>query len=397
VKQYMLNWQFLPEGWGKRMIQISTWQLYCLMMLFEIGSTTVFGLGIDANEDAWLAILTAMFFGFLLIWLFTELHRRYPDRNLIEIIQQNFGKWLAIPLAMLYGLEFFWIATLNFREFGELISMILLPNIPLAMILIIFMLTVVYVLFLGCEVLARMGEIMFPIVVFFIIATIFLISASGEVSLHRLQPVLGNGLSQVYPRRHATLARQIIDNGGTLVSEFPLITPPLPAHFPRRNRIISGLSLGVLVIEAALRCGSLVTVRCALEQGRDVFALPGPIGNPGSEGPHWLIKQGAVPVTSPEDIVEYWQNELAWLTDTSDSINNCADQPSVALPFPELLANVGDEVTPVDVVAERAGQSVPVTVAQLLELELAGWIAAVPGGYVRLRRASHVRRTHVFV
>ncbi|HHV4900225.1 TPA: DNA-protecting protein DprA [Klebsiella pneumoniae] len=209
--------------------------------------------------------------------------------------------------------------------------------------------------------------------------------------------VLGNGLSQVYPRRHATLARQIIDNGGTLVSEFPLITPPLPAHFPRRNRIISGLSLGVLVIEAALRSGSLVTVRCALEQGRDVFALPGPIGNPGSEGPHWLIKQGAVPVTSPEDIVEYWHNELAWLTDTSDSINICVDQSSVALPFPELLANVGDEVTPVDVVAERAGQSVPVTVAQLLELELAGWIAAVPGGYVRLRRASHVRRTHVFV
>ncbi|HAK03114.1 MAG TPA: DNA-protecting protein DprA [Klebsiella pneumoniae] len=209
--------------------------------------------------------------------------------------------------------------------------------------------------------------------------------------------VLGNGLSQVYPRRHATLARQIIDNGGTLVSEFPLVTPPLPAHFPRRNRIISGLSLGVLVIEAALRSGSLVTVRCALEQGRDVFALPGPIGNPGSEGPHWLIKQGVVPVTSPEDIVEYWHNELAWLTDTSDSINICVDQLSVALPFPELLANVGDEVTPVDVVAERAGQSVPVTVAQLLELELAGWIAAVPGGYVRLRRASHVRRTHVFV
>ena len=119
--------------------------------------------------------------------------------------------------------------------------------------------------------------------------------------------VLGNGLSQVYPRRHATLARQIIDNGGTLVSEFPLITPPLP-HISRRNRIISGLSPGVLVIEAALRSGSLVTVRCA--EGRDVFALR-PIGNPGSEGPHWLIKQGAVPVTSPEDIVEYWHNELA--------------------------------------------------------------------------------------
>ncbi|HDS6597741.1 TPA: DNA-protecting protein DprA [Klebsiella aerogenes] len=209
--------------------------------------------------------------------------------------------------------------------------------------------------------------------------------------------VLGNGLSDVYPHRHRALAKQIVESGGALLSEFPLSAPPLPGNFPRRNRIISGLSAGVLVIEAALKSGSLVTVRCALEQGRDVFALPGPIGNPGSEGPHWLIKQGAVPVTAPEEILEHWQYELSARKDTADLLNNYADRPPVALPFPELLANVGDEVTPVDVVAERAGQSVPVTVAQLLELELAGWIAAVPGGYVRLRRASHVRRTHVFV
>jgi DNA processing protein len=209
--------------------------------------------------------------------------------------------------------------------------------------------------------------------------------------------VLGNGLADIYPRRHHILAKQIVESGGSLISEFPLSTLPLPGHFPRRNRVISGLSAGVLVVEAALKSGSLVTVRCALEQGRDVFALPGPIGNPGSEGPHWLIKQGAIPVTAPEEILEYWQYELPEPKDTADLVNNYADQPPVALPFPELLANVGDEVTPVDVVAERAGQSVPVTVAQLLELELAGWIAAVPGGYVRLRRASHVRRTHVFV
>ncbi|CAM8301619.1 MULTISPECIES: DNA-protecting protein DprA [Klebsiella] len=209
--------------------------------------------------------------------------------------------------------------------------------------------------------------------------------------------VLGNGLREIYPRRHQALAEQITNSCGAIISEFPLFTPPLPGNFPRRNRIISGLSAGVLVIEAALKSGSLVTVRYALEQGRDVFALPGPIGSPGSEGPHWLIKQGAIPVTAPEDIVEYWRDELPYVLPEPDDANNCGNRPSVALPFPELLANVGDEVTPVDVVAERAGQSVPVTVAQLLELELAGWIAAVPGGYVRLRRASHVRRTDVSV
>ncbi|MGK3359494.1 DNA-protecting protein DprA [Enterobacter kobei] len=209
--------------------------------------------------------------------------------------------------------------------------------------------------------------------------------------------VLGNGLFSVYPRRHQALAMQIIESDGAIVSEFPLSAQPRPANFPRRNRIISGLSQGVLVVEAAVRSGSLVTARCALEQGREVFALPGPIGNPGCEGPHWLIKQGATPVTEVGDILENLQHGLQWLKEDPEKRHYSSDQGKVALPFPKLLANVGDEVTPVDVVAERAGQPVPVTVAQLLELELAGWIAAVPGGYVRLRRACHVRRTDVFV
>jgi DNA processing protein len=98
-----------------------------------------------------------------------------------------------------------------------------------------------------------------------------------------------------------------------------------------------------------------------------------------------------------EDILENLRYGLHWLTDETEKQHYSSDKEEVALPFPKLLANVGDEVTPVDVVAERAGQPVPVTVAQLLELELAGWIAAVPGGYVRLRRACHVRRTDVFV
>lgn len=209
--------------------------------------------------------------------------------------------------------------------------------------------------------------------------------------------VLGNGLQQVYPRRHAALAAQLIDAGGALVSEFPLAALPRPGNFPRRNRIISGLSQGVLVVEAALRSGSLVTARCAMDQGRDVFALPGALGSPGSEGPHWLIQQGATLVTSPEEILENLAPGLRWLQNAREKPIYSSEHQAAALPFPELLANVGDEVTPVDVVAERAGQPVPVIVAQLLELELAGWIAAVPGGYVRLRRASHVRRTNVFV
>ncbi|NUU65560.1 DNA-protecting protein DprA [Enterobacteriaceae bacterium BIT-l23] len=209
--------------------------------------------------------------------------------------------------------------------------------------------------------------------------------------------VLGNGLGTFYPRRHRHLAEQIIEQGGAIISEFPLDAPALPYHFPRRNRIISGLSRGVLVVEASLRSGSLTTARYALEQGRELFALPGAIGSPGSEGTHWLIKQGAVAVTEPQDIIDHLQNELCWLPSLTNAGNNPTDREVPPLPFAHLLANVGDEVTPVDVVAERAGQPVPVTVAQLLELELAGWIAAVPGGYVRLRRAGHVRRTNVFV
>lgn len=209
--------------------------------------------------------------------------------------------------------------------------------------------------------------------------------------------VLGNGLGDIYPKRHKQLAHNILDNGGTLVSEFPLATTPWPSNFPRRNRIISGLSRAVFVVEASERSGSLVSARYALEQGREVFALPGPVGSPGSEGPHWLIKQGAMLVSHPLDILEYLESELQWLPSPHKTLIYSRDEGEHKLPFPELLANVGDEVTPVDVVAERAGQPVPETVAQLLELELAGWIAAVPGGYVRLRRACHVRRTNVLI
>ncbi|MGB7803679.1 DNA-protecting protein DprA [Buttiauxella sp.] len=209
--------------------------------------------------------------------------------------------------------------------------------------------------------------------------------------------VLGNGLASIYPKRHKSLADEIIAEGGAVISEFPLETTPWPGNFPRRNRIISGLSRAVFVVEASERSGSLVTARYAMEQGRELFALPGAVGSPGSEGPHWLIKQGATLVSHPSDILEYLESELQWLPSPHKALIYSQNEGDRTLPFPELLANVGDEVTPVDVVAERAGQPVPVIVAQLLDLELAGWIAAVPGGYVRLRRACHVRRTNVLI
>lgn len=213
----------------------------------------------------------------------------------------------------------------------------------------------------------------------------------------RTLAVLGSGLQKIYPRQHFSLAKEIVAEGGALVSEFPLSAAPLGWHFPWRNRIISGLSLGVLVVEAALKSGSLVTARLALEQNRDVYALPGAIGNPGSEGTHWLIQQGALLTAHPNTILEQLQGDLKWLPLVENPSIYSSDKDNSSLPFPEVLANVGDEVTPVDVVAERACQPVPAIVAKLLELELAGWIAAVPGGYVRLRRASHVRRTDVFI
>ena len=224
--------------------------------------------------------------------------------------------------------------------------------------------------------------------------------------------VLGSGLMNRYPARHSKLADRILAQGGALVSEHLVSMPPIAAHFPRRNRIISGLSVGVLVVEATLRSGSLITARFALEQGREIFALPGPLGSLTSEGTHWLIRQGAYLVTEPKDIAEHMGSGLTWFPAPVDSSLRqipqdeeiCASEAifyaqddEVELPFADVLANVEYEVTSVDVVAERAGQPVPEVVGKLLELELAGWIAAVSGGYVRIKRAGHVRRTNVLI
>ena len=192
--------------------------------------------------------------------------------------------------------------------------------------------------------------------------------------------VLGSGLNNIYPKRHLRLAKDLIEAGGALISECYPWAKPLAHHFPRRNRIISGLSLGVLVIEAAERSGSLITARYALEQGREVFAIPGAWQNPLAWGGNQLIQQGAKLVLNANDILEelrvFSVAEIKVSTPSADEL----------LPYPELLDNVGIETTALDVIVTRCQQPVQQVLTQLVELELAGWVASVPGGYVRARR-----------
>jgi DNA processing protein len=204
--------------------------------------------------------------------------------------------------------------------------------------------------------------------------------------------VVATGLDKVYPARHRDLSKQILFENGAIISEFLPGTSPKAGHFPKRNRIISGLSMGVLVVEAALKSGSLITARCALEQNRDVFSIPSSINNPQSKGCHWLIKQGAKLVEEVADIIE----ELVFVNESelhlnrqkklSSLINNDTGTKSQNkhLCVDELLVSVGFEVTPVDKVVSRSKLPVEEVLTRLIMLELSGLVVSVPGGYLRL-------------
>jgi len=198
--------------------------------------------------------------------------------------------------------------------------------------------------------------------------------------------VIGTGLDRIYPARNKALAHQLAENG-LIVSEFALGTPPLPGHFPRRNRLISGLSRGVLVVEAAPDSGSLITARVATEQGRDVFAIPGSIHSPLARGCHALIKQGAKLVESAADILDElaWQQRLAppELRQDRPQGKRQAAYPSRVLP--ETLADpvldaLDGAPTTLDTLAQRTGLTLDALSAKLLTLELDGRIASLPGG-----------------
>ena len=186
--------------------------------------------------------------------------------------------------------------------------------------------------------------------------------------------VVGTGLDRVYPRRHLDLAHRIVTRGA-LVSEYPLGTPPLAPNFPRRNRIIAGLSQGTLVVEAALQSGSLITARLAAEQGREVFAIPGSIHSPQARGCHALIRQGAKLVESAQDILE----ELR----VPDPLPPSRAPAPEVLPEDSLLAVMGFDPVSLDALQARCGLDTATLQARLLELELDGHLGRLPGGLLQ--------------
>lgn len=192
--------------------------------------------------------------------------------------------------------------------------------------------------------------------------------------------VVGTGLDRVYPPQNLELAHRITQRG-LLLGEFAPGTPALPEHFPLRNRIIAGLSLGTLVVEAAIRSGSLITARLASEAGREVFAVPGSIHAPQARGCHWLIKQGAKLVESAADIVDELAGQRA---DRDDRATSTEAQASTD----PLLDALGDDPVTLDALQARTGWPTHELTSRLLELELDGDVARLPGGLYQRRHAG---------
>lgn len=205
--------------------------------------------------------------------------------------------------------------------------------------------------------------------------------------------VVGTGLDQTYPRVHQALARRIATEG-LLVSEYAVGTPPLPAHFPQRNRIIAGLARGTLVVEAALRSGSLITARMAVEAGREVFAIPGSIHSPQARGCHALLREGAKLVESAQDILDELgaaprQATMALIAAgagaTPAATETAADSGD---DDDEVLRALGHDPATLDALIARCGWPAPALNAHLMSLELDGRVVRLPGGLYQRRQAS---------
>ena len=200
--------------------------------------------------------------------------------------------------------------------------------------------------------------------------------------------VVGTGLDRVYPARNRQLARAIAQRG-TLLSEYVPGTPPLKENFPRRNRLLSGLSRGVLVVEATLLSGSLITARLAGDQGRDVFAIPGSIHSPFSKGPHKLIREGAKLVETANDVLAEIGFATADVTASSKTATRVMEAPAHRALFDAIAHDPVD----IDTLMERTGLPADEVQAALTALELDGFIAPLPGGRWQRIERTIVSRT----
>ncbi len=230
--------------------------------------------------------------------------------------------------------------------------------------------------------------------------------------------VLGCGLNHEYPKQHAELRRAIIDQGGCVISEYPPETPPRATNFPRRNRIISGLSYGILVMEAAMRSGSLVTARLAVEQGKEVMAVPGSLHNPMAEGCHWLIREGATLVTKVEEVAECLKQQIIMIPNTNIELSTKSSQRRLG-PSPDpnsqdrlgpslrwgdssfgkqenlfhnsslnkeersILEQIHEYVTPIDEIVSQSRLAFHEVCSILVRLEISGHIEKTVGGYIK--------------
>lgn len=198
----------------------------------------------------------------------------------------------------------------------------------------------------------------------------------GALTSGRTIAVLGSGVDYVYPPEHKPLSAQIGERG-LVVSEYPPRTPPLPHHFPQRNRLISGLSLAVVVIEASEKSGSLITAECALEQGREVMAVPGNVLSGRNRGGHALLKDGAKIVETVDDIVE----GLGWASEADRAISAAASSSgTMTSPDPVLRVMAADQPYDLDALASRSGLDARRLLPRLIELELAGRVRRHGGG-----------------
>ena len=195
--------------------------------------------------------------------------------------------------------------------------------------------------------------------------------------------VIGTGIDRIYPHRHQQLAEDILANNGTIVSEFPPGTPPIASNFPRRNRIISGLSTGVLVIEAAIKSGSLITARLAMEQGREVYAIPGSVNNPLAKGCHQLLREGATLTETTDDIIQQLGGLLSFKraeTEPDMPENSTITGASAR----HLLNLMGYDPVDLDTLAAHTGIGVAELSGLLVELEIQGLVENQGGFYNRI-------------